>query len=43
MKTRGLDSDMCPDDFKKPEKKKKLTKNAKPPAVTRDGSYWGRF
>jgi hypothetical protein len=34
---------MYPEDFKKPEKpdkKKKLSKNAKPAAVTRDGSYW---
>jgi hypothetical protein len=40
IKTRGLDSGMYPDDFQKKQKKKKLTKNAKPPAVTRDGSYW---
>jgi hypothetical protein len=40
LKTKGLDSDMYPEDFKKAEKKKKLTKNAKPPAVTKDGSYW---
>jgi hypothetical protein len=43
MKTRGLDSNMYPDDFQKAEKAekiKKLSKNAKPPAVTRDGSFW---
>jgi hypothetical protein len=50
-KTRGLDSNMYPGDFKKKtptqkttdgSKKKatKLSKNAKPPAVTMDGSYW---
>ncbi len=50
MKTRGLDSNMYPDDFDKKtpkkmtpdgsKKKAKLSKNAKPPAVTMDGSYW---
>ena len=39
MKTRGLDDEMYPDDFnKKPEKTKKLPKNAKPLVVTKDGS-----
>ncbi len=41
MKRKGLDTDMYPKDFDKAmsKKKTKLFRNARPPAVTNDGSY----
>jgi hypothetical protein len=50
IKSKDLDTGMYPQDFgmdgkiptpdKASKKKTKLTKNAKPPPVTKDGSYW---